>query len=276
LALVFLGFCIPGLSVSHSSTAASSLSLCIGIPTLSASHTSVLASLTLQYLWYLASVLLSYLRTPIHDPALSLPPPASFHYTVPTPLSITTVWLPIALTCRIHHHTRYQDTYRQRTIIISSPILPYSSRHYTGLIITTLTRYRQTHSRIQALHRHYSLCSPRCITAGAALSHRMDANGLITRTRYQDTETTPSQRQALEHHTNPSFHYPRTPTASFWLYWMTAVSAELNTNDPDPTLILCLVGLYCTAFGYRPCPFNTIHSVIFPARYLDGQASLYS
>jgi hypothetical protein len=70
------------------------------------------------------------------------------------------VWLPIALTCRICHHTRYRDTYGQRTIIISSPILPYSSPHYTGLIITTLTQHRRTHLCIQAPHRHYSLCSP--------------------------------------------------------------------------------------------------------------------
>jgi hypothetical protein len=92
------------------------------------------------------------------------------------------VWLLIALTCRIHHHTQYWDTYRHCTIIISSPIIPYSSLHYTGLIITTPTRYRRTHSHIQALHRHYSLRSPRHITAEAALFHCMDANGLVTRT----------------------------------------------------------------------------------------------
>jgi hypothetical protein len=105
--------------------------------------------------------------------------------------------------------------------------------------------------------------------------------GIITpygyqRTRYQDTETAPLQRRALECHTNPSFPYPRTPTALFWLYWTTAVSAELNTNNPDPTPTPCLAGLYCTAFGYRPRPFNTIHSVIFLMHYLDGQAPLYS
>jgi hypothetical protein len=95
-------------------------------------------------------------------------------------------------------------------------------------------------------------------------------------TRYQDTETSPSRRWALECHNNSSFHYPRTLTASFWLYWTTAVSAELNTDDPDPTLTPCLAGLYCTAFGYRPHPFDTIHSVVFPVHYPDRHASLYS
>jgi hypothetical protein len=95
-------------------------------------------------------------------------------------------------------------------------------------------------------------------------------------THYQDTETTPLQRQALERHTNPSFHFPRTLTALFWLYWTTAVSAELNTDHPDLTPTPCLAGLYCTAFGYRQRPFNTIHSVVFPVCYPDGHASLYS
>jgi hypothetical protein len=79
--------------------------------------------------------------------------------------------------------------------------------------------------------------------------------GIITpygcrRTRYQDTETAPLQHWALECHTNPSFPYPRTSTASFWLYWTTALSAELNTDDPDLTPTPCLVGLYCTASSY--------------------------
>jgi hypothetical protein len=95
-------------------------------------------------------------------------------------------------------------------------------------------------------------------------------------TCYQDTETAPSRRRAPECHTNPLCHYPRTPTALFWLNWTTAVPVQLNTNSPDPTPTLCLAGLYCTAFGYRPRPLNTIHSVIFPACYPDRQASLYS
>jgi hypothetical protein len=49
---------------------------------------------------------------------------------------------------------------------------------------------------------------------------------------------------------HPLFPYARTPTALFRLYWTTALSAELNNNDPDPTPTLCLAGLYCTAFGY--------------------------
>jgi hypothetical protein len=63
-------------SVSHSSALVSPLSqywhllsLGISIPALSVSHSLVSASLTLWYLWYLASVSLSCIRTAIHDPA---------------------------------------------------------------------------------------------------------------------------------------------------------------------------------------------------------------
>jgi hypothetical protein len=52
----------------------------------------------------------------------------------------------------------------------------------------------------------------------------------------------------------PSFPYPRTPIAPFWLYWTTARSAELNSNGPDLTPTLCLAGFYCTAFGYQATP----------------------
>jgi hypothetical protein len=55
----------------------------------------------------------------------------------------------------------------------------------------------------------------------------------------------------------PSFPYPRRLTALFWLYWTTtALSAELNTDDPDPTPTLCLARLHCTAFSYRAMPLQ--------------------
>jgi hypothetical protein len=48
---------------------------------------------------------------------------------------------------------------------------------------------------------------------------------------------------------------------------MTALSAELNSDDPDLKPTLCLAGLYCTAFGYRATPlqyqpFNCIPGVL--------------
>jgi len=76
-----LGISIPALSVLHSSVSASLALLSISIPRTPQyqhpSHSSVLASLTLRSLRYQASVSLSCIRTPIHNPA-SVSPCISF------------------------------------------------------------------------------------------------------------------------------------------------------------------------------------------------------
>jgi hypothetical protein len=135
---------------------------------------------------------------------------------------------------------------------------------------------------VPSLSPHQYSPIPRHITPDSALPCSHDTAGLVTTYMHLlgitpsvhhdvlpqtwhyygleiPTDSLPGHRDcaiALECHTNPAYPYPRTPTALFWLSWRTALSAELNTNDPDLMLTPCLARLYCTAFSYRAMPIQ--------------------
>jgi hypothetical protein len=159
--------------------------------------------------------------------------------------------LPIALACRIHQGAQYRhiQTVYHHYLFTNTPLF-LAALHWT--------QHYHAHTTPMDLFLHTSTSS-----ALLPLFTKMHYFGLsiiapygCQYTCYQDTETAPLQCHALECHTNPLFPYPRTPTASFWLYWTTAVSAELNTDNPDPTPTPCLAGHYCTAFSYQATPLQ--------------------
>jgi hypothetical protein len=144
-------------------------------------------------------------------------------------------------------------------------------------------------------HHHYS-STPLGITPDSSASCLKDAEGLIPaymhlpgitssihcnalpQTQHYDALGMPTHL-LLQHRDcslttsasrtryRPSFPYPRTPITPFWIYWTTALSAELNSDNPDPTPTPCLARLYCTAFSYQTTPlqyqsFNCIPGMV--------------
>jgi hypothetical protein len=182
----------------------------------------------------------------------------------------TTVWLPIALTCRIHYGTRYQDTYRTplcHYILAITPLflqaLP-QTHHYRALWMPTDllpialtcrichgTQYQDTYRTI--------------ISLLLLLYSSMHNTRLITITPCQHQWTCYHIHAPLLQHWNCSL---------FRLYWRTALSAELNigicsftcyykqirpiADDPDLRPRLFLAALPCTALGYQRAPLQIL------------------
>jgi hypothetical protein len=128
-------------------------------------------------------------------------------------------WLQV-MWCMVTHSSDMQDP--------SPHMIPRHLRTaYHHYLLTNTPLFLAVLHRTHHYHAHEILTHsfPHTHTSSALLplctTTHYSGLGIIMpygcrRTRYQDTETTPLQCRALERHTNPSFPYPRTPTASFW------------------------------------------------------------
>jgi hypothetical protein len=127
------------------------------------------------------------------------------------------VWLPIALPCRICHDTQYRDTYRTpkyhyilaitptpRTTILDSSSQCSINADAIKAAYIHLCQGMQYRDGYRTPHCHYISLLPPYPSAHHAGLININTDGLITAYmhQYRDTGPAPSQRQALGYNTN--------------------------------------------------------------------------